>query len=592
MIKRILQFLFLLTVCVSAYSQASGLADLKFGRYQIADSQWNVSSCMYTATCQIYSKQPGTVYKIPWTSGQLVWATGDYVAFVPTGNSTNPFNAIQYAANGTQKAVMGTGRIINMGTDYFFFVGNDNNTGQLFSMTSGFANTNGLTWTGTVNPTVTQVNTYAQGGSTTPLAAGQTAAPAGPPPPAPTAIYMNNATVKITRAIPTTSNSPGNEGPNNAFDNNPNTKYLNFDKANAGVTVQLNTGRVVTGFTVTTANDFSGRDPTSYKLYGSNDGVTWVLIKEDSITLSDSRFTTSSTISVANTTAYAYYFMLFPTTKAGQGCGLNCDSMQIAELTYYYDANNTTTSTASSNNIVDPVTAASGPTVQGGTITQSNAPNNQVIGSGGGINITASQQSRVNNWNNGANQIPNNYLYIDQISGDYNNITVTQTTSTGKNRIEATLTGTGNNTINATQIGTNYLKLNANGANNSITSQQSNNSLNSNFKETTITGNNNIINTNQKDNANKIMFTTVTGNNNSVTAVQEGTGNHYLENKLTGNGHTILVNQNGSTANNASIDLTNGGGAANIDLQQSGGKSFSIIQSCTNPAGCSTVIRQ
>jgi hypothetical protein len=135
---------------------------------------------MYTATCQIYSKNPGTVYKIPWTSGQLTWAAGEYVAFVPTGDATNPFNAIQYTANGTQKAVLGTGRIINMGTDYFFFVGNDNNTGQLFSMTQGFANTSGVTWTGTVNPTVTQVNTYAQGGSTTPLAAGQTITPTAP----------------------------------------------------------------------------------------------------------------------------------------------------------------------------------------------------------------------------------------------------------------------------------------------------------------------------------------------------------------------------------------------------------------------------
>jgi hypothetical protein len=332
---------------------------------------------------------------------------------------------------------MGTGRIINMGADYFFFVGNDNNTGQLFSMTQGFANTSGVTWTGTVNPTITQVNTYAQGGSTTPLAAGQTA---GPPPPAPTAIYMNNATVKITRAIPTTSNSPGSEGPNSAFDNNPNTKYLNFDKANAGVTVQLNTGRVVTGFTVTTANDFSGRDPTSYKLYGSNDGVTWVLIKEDSITLSEGRFTTSSTISVANTTAYAYYFMLFPTTKAGNGCGLNCDSMQIAELTYYYDANNNTTSTASSNNIVDPVTAASGPTIEGGTITQTSAPTNQTITSGGSSSAgpTTDQQTRYNAWNNGI-QATDNYLYIDQISGNFNNVTVTQ--SGTKNTMDLVING-------------------------------------------------------------------------------------------------------------------------------------------------------
>ena len=163
-------------------AQAIGLSDLKFGQYQIADSQWNVSACMYTATCQIYSKNPGTAYKIPWTSGQLSWAAGDYVAFAATGDATNPWNAVQYNSNGTQKAVMGTGHIINMGTDYFFFVGNDNNTGQLFSMTQGFANTSGVTWTGTLNPTVSQVNAYAAGGSTTPLAAGQTVAP---PPAAP-----------------------------------------------------------------------------------------------------------------------------------------------------------------------------------------------------------------------------------------------------------------------------------------------------------------------------------------------------------------------------------------------------------------------
>ena len=180
MIKRILQFLFMLTICISSYGQAAGLADLKFGQYQIADSQWNVSACMYTATCQIYSKNPGTAYQIPWYNGQLSWGAGDYVKFVATGDATNPWNAIQYTANGTQKAVMGTGHIINMGTDYFFFVGNDNNTGQLFSMTSGFANTSGVTWTGTLNPTVTQVNTYATGGSTTPLAAGQTVTPTAP----------------------------------------------------------------------------------------------------------------------------------------------------------------------------------------------------------------------------------------------------------------------------------------------------------------------------------------------------------------------------------------------------------------------------
>jgi hypothetical protein len=190
MIKKI--FLMLLLLCSNAW--AVTFTDLKFGQAQIADSQWNVSACTQTATCQIYSKNPGTVYKIPWTSGQLSWASGDYVAFVATGNSTNPYNAIQYNSGGTQKTVMGTGYIINMGSDYFFFVGNDNNTGQLFSMTSGFANTTGVSWTGTLNPTTTQVNNYAATGSTTPLAAGQTAAPPAPVAPANLGFESGNTT--------------------------------------------------------------------------------------------------------------------------------------------------------------------------------------------------------------------------------------------------------------------------------------------------------------------------------------------------------------------------------------------------------------
>lgn len=239
-------------------------------------------------------------------------------------------------------------------------------------------------------------------------------------------------------------------------------------------------------------------------------------------------------------------------------------------------------------------TVVLGPSVEGGTITMTNGTGQEVIGSGSGsVGVTTQQQNRIDNWNNGSGQNSNNYLYIDQVSGNANTVNVTQTTtSTGKNRIEATISGSGSNNIDLTQTGTNYLKLDVNGAFNSITSQQSNNTNSNNFKETTITGSNNIINTNQKDNANKIMFNTVTGSNNSITAVQEGTGNHYLENVLTGNGHSVIVNQNGSTANNARIDLSNSGGPASVDLQQSGGKSFSIIQSCSNPAGCTTVVRQ
>jgi hypothetical protein len=537
----------LLSVCISAHGQASGLADLKFGRYQIADSQWNVQACTQTATCQIYSKNPGTVYKIPWTSGQLSWATGDYVAFVTTGDGANPWNAIQYNSSGTQKAVMGTGHIINMGNDYFFFVGNDNNTGQLFSMTQGFANTSGVTWTGTLNPTIAQTNAYAANGSTTPLAAGQTA---GPPPPAPTPIYMNNATVRITRAIPTSNNSPSNEGPANAFDGNPNTKYLNFDKQNAGVTVQLNSGRVITKFTITTANDAVERDPTSYKLYGSNDGSTWVLISEGSLSLSDTRFSVSGDITVANTNAYSYYFIKFPSIKNNVG-----NSVQVAEITYYYDANSTTTSTATSNTIVDPVTAESTPALCCGGSASSFSSD---------VTNTAKVQAFVNR------TTADSQVFIEQIGNS--------------NTIEVVQRGTRNN----------YTKYQSNGSfNNTTITQTSTNTTATNYTELTLNGNNNdVIITQQSTGGTKGAFVNISNNSNSLILQQKDSGNHYTEVSLSGSNKNVEILQQGSASHMARIGLT--GLATDLSLTQSGSTQnfYSINFNCATAGGCPKITVQ
>jgi hypothetical protein len=525
-------------VLISNVSFAA-LTDVKFGRYQIADSQWNVNACLNTTTCQIYSKQPGTAYKIPWTNGQVQWAAGDYVKFDLSGNGSHPYTAKQYDSAGNIKSTLGNGKVVNMGADYFFFVGSDNNTGQLFSGSSGMSNNTGVTWTGTLNPTIAQADTYAnQSYSTTPLAPGQTAAPAGPPPPAPTAIYMNNATVKITRAIPTSNNSPAGEGANNAFDNNSGTKYLNFDKKNAGVTVQLNTGRVVTGFTVTTANDFSGRDPTSYKLYGSNDGVNWTLIKEDSITLSNNRFATSSVISVGNTAAYAYYFMLFPTTKAGEGCGLNCDSMQIAELTYYYDANSTITSTASSNTIVDPVAAASTPVYSSG--------------------ITASQQTRKTA---NLNENPLGHNAQINILGD-------------------------DNIVNIQQIGgQHYVSVDVQGNVNNVEILQTSTVNARHYMEAKVVGSNNDLILQQRDTS-KTQFVEVLGSNNSVITNQKGTGSHYLDMKVTGDNHTAGIVQDGSGNHKATVHL-DGTQPWNFNLNQnsSTNQTYSLPHTMSDGSG-------
>mgnify|MGYP003343643077 CR=1 FL=1 len=171
MIKKIQ--LLLLGLLISMSAQAA-FTDLKFGRYQVADTQWNVSACMYSNTCQIYSKNPGVAYKIPWTSGQLSWATGDYIKFEASGNASYPYTARQYSSTGTLKATLGSGKILNVGADYFFFMGSDNNTGQLFSGTVGMSGTAGVTWTGTLNPTTAQVDSVTSTYSAQPLASGTT----------------------------------------------------------------------------------------------------------------------------------------------------------------------------------------------------------------------------------------------------------------------------------------------------------------------------------------------------------------------------------------------------------------------------------
>ncbi len=588
--KKLLSLLFFWLTISASWAQTT-FTDLQFGRYQIADSQWNVGACTTTSSCQIYSTNPGTMYKIPWTSGQWSWQAGQYLKFVASGNASYPYTGNVYNSNGTLAGTIGSGKVINMGTDangksFFFFMGSDNDTGQLFSTNTGMTGSSGYSWTGTLNPTTTQLNTFAaQTGSTAPLSAGQTYT--ATPTPVPTPIYYTGtAPVKITNVWPTSNNSPANEGATNAFDNNTSTKYLNFDKSNAGVTVKLNSGRVVNGFTITTANDFSGRDPTSYKLYGSNDGVNWVLIQEGSLSLSESRYTVSGMISVNNSNAYVYYYIMFPTTKAGTGCGLDCNSMQIAEITYYYDANNTTTSTATGTNStpIDPVQAS-------GSVTQTNAPSNQVIQTGAAYTNNSdrtAQNSRVSAWAN-TPQPYNNAVYVDQIAGDNNTVTISLTGS--KNRTELTLDGAGSNTVNVTQTGSNYLKADINGYQNSLTSSQTN-TIGTNYAETTIVGNNNIVNHTQSNNNNRLLFSTISGDNNTLSTTQSGAGQHYLDVRMTGNGHNVLVNQYGANANNARIDVTNAGGSATVDLEQAGGKNFTLIQSCTNPLGCSTVVRQ
>ena len=61
-----------------------------------------------------------------------------------------------------------------------------------------------------------------------------------------------------------------------------------------------------------------------------------------------------------------------------------------------------------------------------------------------------------------------------------------------------------------------------------------------------------------------------------------------------GNGHIVSVDQKDGGAHGARIELTNNGGASNINLLQQGNtnQTYSIQQSCATLGGCSVTITQ
>ncbi|MCF7975121.1 MAG: CotH kinase family protein [Phycisphaerae bacterium] len=128
---------------------------------------------------------------------------------------------------------------------------------------------------------------------------------------------------------PTSFNSPANEDVAKAIDNNPQTKYLNFDKLYAGFTVRTDELSVVEGLRLTSANDAPDRDPTTFVLSGSLDGQTFVPIAAGNIPNFSNRFMTME-IRFANDRAYTHYRLLFPTVRQANAAV----AMQIAEVEF------------------------------------------------------------------------------------------------------------------------------------------------------------------------------------------------------------------------------------------------------------------
>jgi hypothetical protein len=107
-----------------------------------------------------------------------------------------------------------------------------------------------------------------------------------------------------------------------AIDDDPNTKFFNMGtnkdyaapmNSVTGVLVTPSVGpTVVTGLALTSGDDTPERDPTSYRLEGSNDGTTYSLIATGPVPTFNGRKTRQE-ILFANPASFIMYRLTFPT---------------------------------------------------------------------------------------------------------------------------------------------------------------------------------------------------------------------------------------------------------------------------------------
>ena len=360
-IKKVMAFMAAMALAMGMVSNTNAaITDGAFSINQIFDVQYNWSGTTLNASNFI----------APYDSNfQTVTATaGQYFKFIDNGDGTHGMG-LYNSDNTLDRVIHSTGQITALGSGAIFYLGSGW-LGNVISTAEGYNYGASASFTNMdTSVSAGDISSYTWA-STTPLAAGQTAGSSNSTP-----TYVAITSANVVQVTPTSNNSPSGEGATNVIDGNSGTKYLNFDRASAGFTIKLDQGRVLEKLTITTANDYAPRDPSKFSLFGSNDGKTWTtIVNNQAITLSDSRFTASSDITFTNTNAYVYYFITFDSTKAldlypnmtncmaaygGGWLGTeNCNSVQVSEVSYYYNSASTTTSTDTGDGTVaNPGTA-------------------------------------------------------------------------------------------------------------------------------------------------------------------------------------------------------------------------------------------
>ncbi len=163
-------------------------------------------------------------------------------------------------------------------------------------------------------------------------------------------VIPSDTTDSGTGTITAQGENGSSESKEKAFDNNINTKWLDFANANpetraSWIQYQYANGDkfVVTAYTISSANDRPARDPRDWTLLGSNDGVNFTPLDTRNNEFFSSRFETRE-FTISNSTGYNVYRLDIHSVADPGGA----NSVQLSEIEFMATA---------------PITASSGPKV-------------------------------------------------------------------------------------------------------------------------------------------------------------------------------------------------------------------------------------
>lgn len=197
-----------------------------------------------------------------------------------------------------------------------------------------------------------------------------------------------------------------------------------------------------------------------------------------------------------------------------------------------------------------------------------------------------------------------NYIYSEVQNGDYNQID-TQIHSQDDGYIKVTVNGNSNDikawqgkhedgNVDSDETGDNEVYWIVSGNSNTLESYQTDdNSNGGQHIANYITGDNNIVKHTQRGAGDHQGFIEIGGDSNNVELLQRGNTQNMFADIVLDDGHTVDVLQRyGNHTTN--IDLTNGGGGYNLDLDQTANtnQTYNITGTCTNSNGCGLTITQ